>query len=116
MLTRMTKSEVWRERVGAWRASGKSAAEFCSGQEFATKSLQWWAWHFDARKPKKRAATPKPGFARVVAKPDVVKGTRDASVVVLVGGARIEIASGADRAVVSMVLESLHAASAGGRA
>ncbi|MFZ5893122.1 MAG: IS66 family insertion sequence element accessory protein TnpA [Myxococcota bacterium] len=112
----MTKSEVWRERVETWRGSGKSAAEFCSGQEFSAKSLQWWAWHFGAKKPKKRAATPKPGFARVVAKPDFVKSTRDASVVVLVGDARIEIGSGADRAVVSMVLESLRAPSAGGRA
>lgn len=112
----MTKSEVWRERVAAWRASGKSAAEFCSGQEFTAKSLQWWAWHFGTKRPRKRAATPKPGFARVIAKPDVVKSRSDASVVVLVGGARIEIGSGADRGVVSMVLESLRAASAGGRA
>ena len=112
----MTKSEVWRERVAAWRASGKSAAEFCSGQEFAAKSLQWWAWHFGAKKSKKRAATPKPRFARVVTKRDVKESKSDASVVVLVGGARIEICHGADRAVVSMVLESLRAASAGGRA
>lgn len=112
----MTKSEVWRERVAAWRASGKSAAEFCSGQEFTAKSLQWWAWHFGAKKPTKRTATPKARFARVIAKPDIVKSRSEASVVVLVGGARIEIGSGADRAVVSMVLESLRAPSAGGRA
>jgi hypothetical protein len=113
----MTKSEAWRERVAAWRASGKSAAEFCSGQEFTAKSLQWWAWHFGAKKPKKRAATSsKLKFARVIAKPDVVRSRSDASVVVLVGGARLEIGSGADRALVSMVLESLRAPSAGGRA
>jgi len=112
----MTKSEAWRERVAAWRASGKSAAEFCSGQEFTAKSLQWWAWHFGAKKPKKQPATSKLGFARVIAKPDVVKSRSEASVIVLVGGARIEIGSGADRAMVSMVLESLRAPSAGGRA
>ena len=86
-----------RERVAAWRARGKSAAEFCSGQEFAAKSLQWWAWHFGAKKSKKRAATPKPRFARVVTKRDVKESKSDASVVVLVGGARIEICHGADR-------------------
>lgn len=112
----MTKSEVWRERVEAWRASEKSAAEFRSGQEFSAKSLQWWAWHFGAKKAKKRAATPKPGFARVIAKPDVGKSKSEASLVVLVGGARIEIGSGTDRAVLSLLLESLRAPSAGGRA
>lgn len=102
--------------MGAWRASGKSATEFCTGQEFTAKSLQWWAWHFGAKKRKKRATTSKPRFARVIAKRDIVTSRSEASVVVLVGGARIEIGSGADRAVVSMVLESLRAPSAGGRA
>lgn len=112
----MVKSDEWRERVEAWRASGKSAAEFCSDQDYSPKSLQWWAWHFGGQKRKRSSRATKPQFARVIAKRDTAKHTSDAPVVVHLAGARIEIGTGADRTVVSMILESLRAPSAGGRA
>lgn len=112
----MAKSDEWRERVEAWRASGKTAAEFCSGQDYTPKSLRWWAWHFGGQKRKKSSRPAKPRFARVIAKPDAVNPTREAAVIVQLADARVEISSGADRVMVSMVLESLRSASAGGRA
>ena len=33
----------WRERVGAWRASGLTAAAFASGEAFSASTLRWWS-------------------------------------------------------------------------
>lgn len=113
---RMAKSEEWQQRE-AWRASGKSAAEFCSGEAYTAKSLRWWAWHFgDQERKKASARATKPRFARVIAKRGVAKRTTDVPVVVHLAGARVEIGAGAERAVVSMVFETLRSSSVGDRA
>jgi hypothetical protein len=36
--------EKWREHVRAWRASGKSAADYCDRAAINPHTLSWWAW------------------------------------------------------------------------
>src|ERR1700755_3433441 len=38
----MSRRAVWVKRVQAWKASGRSAAEFCQGKSFAEGTLRWW--------------------------------------------------------------------------
>ncbi len=111
----MTKSEEWLKRIEAWRASGKKAAEFCAGRDYTAKSLQWWAWHFDGSRSKRPSSSKRVQFARVVARRGAAQTNSVTGVVVHVGGARVEIAVGADHAIVSTVLEALRSSRAGGR-
>lgn len=103
----MTKSAEWAARLEAWRASGKSANEFCAEHGYSAKNLVWWSSHF------RRQAAPtvkrqRVILARVVRKPREVRQT-PAAIVVQIGEARIEVTAGADRAVLALVLETLTA-------
>ena len=44
-------AEQWNERVGAWKASGKSAGEFALSRGIDGRQLRWWKWHLSRRKP-----------------------------------------------------------------
>ena len=113
---RMVKKADWAKRVAAWRASGKSAREFCDGRDYPPKRLQWWAWHL-GRSSGERVVPREPGveFARVVRKRDANAGGRVDSIVVQVGAARIEVGARADRAALTAVLDAVLAAAPGGR-
>jgi hypothetical protein len=108
----MTRASEWATRVAAWRASGKTAKEFCKGKDYAAERLLWWSSDL-----KRRAITTPQGAAvaltRVVLKPD--ERHRASAVVVCWGGFRVEVAAGADKATVSTVLEALRGPSVGGR-
>jgi hypothetical protein len=111
----MVKKADWAKRVAAWRASGKSAREFCEGREYSPKRLQWWAWHLG----RGERAVPREAsveFARVVRQRDADAGGRADSIVVQVGAARIEVGARADRAALAAVLDAVLAAAPGGRA
>lgn len=112
----MVKKADWEKRVVAWRASGKSAREFCEGRDYSPKRLQWWAWHL-GRRSGERAVSRKPSieFARVVRKLDTNGGGGVDSIVVQVGAARIEVGARADRAALTAVLDAVLAAAPGGR-
>ena len=98
--------------MAAWRASGKTAKEFCKGKDYAAERLLWWSSDL-----KRRGITPPQGSAvaltRVVLKPD--ERPRASAVVVCWGGFRVEVAAGADRGTVSTVLEALRGPAVGGR-
>jgi len=40
----MATANEWRDRVKEWRASGKTASEFCAQQGLKTRQLNTWAW------------------------------------------------------------------------
>lgn len=116
-LVRMVKKADWAKRVAAWRASGKSAREFCEGREYSPKRLQWWAWHLG--RSGDEGATSREGrvgFARVVRKRDTEVGAGAGSIVVQVGGARIEVGARVDRGALAAVLDVVLASTPGGRA
>jgi len=106
----MAKEAVWVARVAAWRASGLSAAEFCKGKEYSLKGLQWWSSHLRRKSAAVREeARPAPRLARVVGAASATPSQSRPSLVVELDGARIEVPAGADRALLSMVLDALRA-------
>ena len=113
----MVKKADWAKRVAAWRASGKSAREFCEGRDYSPKRLQWWAWHL-GRSGGERAVPRETSveFARVIRKRDADAYGKVGSIVVQVGAARIEVGACADRTALAAVLDAVLAATPGGRA
>lgn len=109
----MTRASEWATRVAAWRASGKTAREFCKGRDYAAGRLLWWSSDLKRRGIAQPTDNPL-ALTRVIRKPEA--RLQSFAVVVHLGGARIEIPAGADKATVSTVLEVLSArAEAGGR-
>lgn len=111
-----TTTEIWVERVAAWRASGERAESFSRRGGYAASTLRWWA-----SKLKREMAAPAvtaPAavqLARVVRTPAVTPAqTRDRAIVleVIDAGVRIAIEPGADATTLAMVLDVVR----GGRA
>jgi len=86
------KERLWRGRIKAWKASGKSAARFAEGEEITASSLLYWSRRLKAASPA-AGATPessKPTFAQVVPRGMVPKGSvASAGIVLEVGGVSI---------------------------
>ena len=104
----------WAERVRAWRSSGLTSKEFCRGRGFTAQTLLWWSCQLSRKKNR----GPKTGkgqvaLARVVSSA-ATAGTR-AAIRIEVGGARLDVAAGADRDTLSMVLDALRAAPTGAK-
>jgi hypothetical protein len=108
----MTRALEWAERVSAWRASGKSAAEFCEKGEYSAKSLQWWSSQLKRRGD---ISTPRVALARVERQRQETAAAPEQSIVIAVGEARVEVPAGADRAALMLVLEALRELHAGAR-
>jgi transposase len=101
----MTRAPEWAARLEAWRASGKSASEFCAEHGYSVKNLVWWSSHL-RRKSAPAAKRQRVMLARVVRKRPVVRRA-PAAVVVEIGDARIEVTAGADRATLALVFDAL---------
>jgi len=100
-------AETWRERVTEWKASGKRATDFAQGKPYAAGTLRWWSYRLGKlareKRPKRPATTI--AIARVVRKPTP---TRTSSGLVLeVGGVRVRVDSGFDRALLCEVVAAL---------
>jgi hypothetical protein len=109
-----TSAAEWAERVQAWRASGLTSNEFCRGRSFSARALLWWS----SQLRRKRGSASSVGEPRVVLARVVREGgapalTARAAIKLEVGGARVEVPPGTDRATLSMVLEALRAAALG---
>lgn len=101
----MTRAPEWAARLEAWRASGKSANEFCAEHGYSAKNLVWWSSYLR----RKAAAAPKRRrvmLARVVRK-RVAPPPPAAAIVVQIGSARVEVVAGVDRGALAMVLATL---------
>ncbi|WP_394821485.1 IS66 family insertion sequence element accessory protein TnpA [Pendulispora albinea] len=93
----MTETEKkWQERVLAWKASGKSSEEFAQGQGYAAITLQQWG--FRLRKKEREAKTETVALARVL-RSDATPSFASPTMAVDIGGARIEVRAGFDRAL-----------------
>jgi transposase len=104
-LASMTNESEWPARVSAWRASGKSAREFCVDKDYSATTLYWWASRL------KRDGQAKPRhkpmrLARVVRKAPE-EASKHAPIVLQIGPARLEIGRGADQTTLSNVLLAL---------
>jgi hypothetical protein len=105
--------EKWTERVSGWRESGLTSEKFCEGREFSANGLRHWAYKLG--KTKRRRGTPEVRIARVVRAPAPEKTTAstpgpvDWSLAVELGGARILVRVGFDRATLAALLDVLAA-------
>ncbi len=105
----------WAERVRAWRSSGLTSKEFCRGRGFAAQTLLWWSSQLGRKQGLgSKTRQPRVVLARVVTKVRTPEVTARAAITLELNGARVEVAPGTDRATLSMVLETLRAAAAGG--
>lgn len=103
-----TTTEIWAERVGAWRASGERAESFSRRGGYAASTLRWWA-----SKLKREMAAPAPvpsvQLARVVRTPPTVASAPSSSRTIVLevvdAGVRIAIEPGADPTTLAMVLD-----------
>jgi hypothetical protein len=93
----MANRADWAERVGAWRASGLTAAEFSRGKGYAPKSLSWWSNHLKQLERKEQSGVAVP-MARVVRD----DGARE--LVVEIGTLRVVVRPGFDAALLREVL------------
>ena len=110
----MAKRAEWLTRIAAWRASGKSAREFCQSREYSAQSLQWWSWHVGrGTAPAASKVAPPVALARAVRKPVPAQSSVSA-IVVHIGAARIEVGS-TDRRALAAVLDAVLALPTGGR-
>ena len=106
-------TEVWVQRVTAWRASGERAETFSRRDGYAASTLRWWASKLkrELAAPAAPAAPAEVRIARVVRTPptEMPRGARGHELVldVLHAGVRISIAAGADRETLVMVLDVL---------
>lgn len=102
----MASAAEWSKRVSAWRASGQSADEYAAGRGFAGATLRWWSSRLGRSTPGLVATSEVVRLARVVRSAPVAS-----PIVVEVGGARVLVPLGADRATLAVVLAALGAAS-----
>ncbi|HEX7479705.1 MAG TPA: hypothetical protein VF331_18020 [Polyangiales bacterium] len=109
----MTKASEWLQRVAAWQASGLRAGEFCVGRDYSAKTLQWWSSRLRHGRVAPTARGEAVRLARVV-RSAVAVPPMATSIVIEVGGARVEVRPGVDRAALQVVLEVLSAARIGG--
>jgi len=101
----MTETETtrkWRERVGSWRASGLTAAEFCARHGGAVNTLRYWASRLNGSAPV--------GLPKTVR---MIKVTpterRHGALVIELDHARVVVDAGLDRALLAMVIDVLDA-------
>lgn len=92
----MAAAKTWAKRVASWRASGQTADAFAAGRGFAASTLRWWGSRLGRRDS---------GFVQVVTAPVAV--ARDGVVELDVGGVRVLVRVGFDRAVLAAVLDVL---------
>ena len=114
-------TEIWVERVEAWRASGMRAEVFTDGEDYKAGTLRWWASRLKRQlgdsdppssKPAAAATTAPVRIARVVraAAPRAIAPAQPAPAIVLdivAAGVRIAVGAGSDRATLAMVLDTL---------
>jgi hypothetical protein len=94
--TKKTEAK-WAERVRAWRASGETAQEYAVRHGFAASTLHVWSSRLQS--------TEAPRFLRLV--PKTTDSPPSPEVVVEVGGARVRVGAGFDRALLADVVRAL---------
>lgn len=96
-------SAIWKKRVAEWRASGKTAEAFSAGRGWSPQTLRWWSSRLGRKAP-----PPIVRVAQLVRSTTSGSDARGAGAVVvedLDARLRITIDAGADRELVTTVLE-----------
>lgn len=105
----MADAAAWERRVAEWRASGLTSHAFSAGREFTAGGLRHWAYRLGKTR-KQTGRKPAVRMARVLRVPSpVAVPTADVPIVVELGGARVSLRAGFDRATLGAVLDVLSA-------
>ena len=117
----MTNAAQWAKRVAEWRASGLTSAEFCSAKEFTAGGLRNSA-HLLSKRARawRKTGVPLARLVRASAVADAAEPAQQTArstptegvatpLVIEIGGARILVGSGFERATLSSLLEVLSA-------
>lgn len=96
--------------MAAWRASGESAQKFAEGRDYTVHMLRYWAGRL-----KEEEAEPSIRLARIVRAPrevtpqsiEAAQQPTGVALVLEVGGARVQVPVGFERATLRAVLEVL---------
>jgi hypothetical protein len=92
----MTNEAKWAGRVAGWRASGLTVPAFAAGKDFSSGARRYWA----SRLRRKQAdASSEVRIAWVVAPGSLVES--DTPDILEVGGVRLALRRGFDRAVLA---------------
>jgi len=109
----MEEAEGWSKRVEAWRASGLTAKEFCAKHDLRLSALRYWTYRgraaeraTEAKEVKLVPVTVKPRAEAVAAASSETERSKPALTLEL-GGARVTVPAGFDRATLRAVLEVL---------
>ena len=111
-----TTTDIWVERVAAWRASGEHAETFSRRGGYAASTLRWWASKLKREMAAPPAAASAVQLARVVRTSRAVEAQPQAPAVrtivleLVEAGVRIAIEPGADATTLAMVLEVVRGA------
>lgn len=109
----MANRKVWEQRVAAWRASGLTAAQFCTEQGLGQRALSRWSRRLQ---PEPAGSTPTVRLVRLVRTPAAIASPPPASaspaLVIEIGGTRVTVGHGADVATVVTVLAMVGAGGA----
>jgi hypothetical protein len=110
------KTEIWKSRVTAWKASGQTAEVFAASHDFMAGTLRWWASRL-RREARHEAAAPEVRLARVVRR-RTTSGRRTEEVTLPASGlvlelhdvhVRISLHGRVDRDALAIVLAVLRA-------
>jgi len=98
------------ERVAEWRSSGLTCAKYCEGKPFTPGGLRHWAWRLRQIDQVKPAASMR--FAKVVlSHPEPIRQLETQhsldALLVEVGGLRVAVRPGFDRATLAAVIDVL---------
>jgi hypothetical protein len=102
----MTTEAKWAARVAAWRASGQCTAEFCEGKGYRANTLRYWSSRLGRMAGQGRS--PSEGTLREVriakVTPRAEPTEAESPIVIEVGGVRVGVRRGFDRAALRDVL------------
>lgn len=105
-----TTAATWERRVREWKASGKTAAKFGVERGISPGSLWNWAHRLGQTK-RHKARAPALRLVRVdrvaAAEPVVVAVDGAARLCIEMGGARVEVLPGFDRATLAAIVDIL---------
>jgi len=110
-MKKRSTADVWRERVAAWKSSGKTLREFVVGESYAAGTLKWWAYQIGKQEGKgagRKASLEAPSMIRVVRRRARTTASVETQGVVLeVSGVRICVGHGFDRRLLREVVAAL---------
>jgi hypothetical protein len=111
-----TTQETWSKRVGQWKSSGLTAAEFGRKLGVSEKSLRWWKWRLKSLgREWAKTKTQTPEGKRQCASPvsaltfvEMTAATRSERMeVVLASGTRVLLAPDFDATALARLLDAL---------